>query len=221
MSPGVLFSQMEPPPDLLSEFHDWYETEHIPARMALEGFVGARRYEALQGRPRHLAIYELESLRALESPEYRQLKAAPSERTRRMLAAVRGFTRFTCEQVADLGQPVFGEVLSVVAFAVPGAEESDFDGWYAEHAGMLLEAPEWLRVRRYRVLEGEGGAWTHLALHELASVEVMGSPERARARSGPRREALAARAWFAASGRWLYRAKSSTAACERPRTAAS
>jgi hypothetical protein len=32
----------------------------------------------------------------------------------------------------------------------------------------------------------------------------MDSPERARARKGPRRDALARNDWFARSGRWLY-----------------
>src|SRR5690348_13881925 len=68
---------------------------------------------------------------------------------------------------------------------------------------MLLEADDWLRVRRYRVPGGAGGPWTHLALHELASV-VMDSPERARARKGPLRDAPAGHDWFASPGRWLY-----------------
>jgi hypothetical protein len=122
-----------------------------------------------------------------------------------MLGLVNGFTRFTCEQISDVGQPVYGSYLSVVAFAVPDEFTAAFDEWYSgEHVPMLLEASDWLRVRRYRVLDGEGGPWTHLALHELASVEVMDSPERARARKGPLRDALAGHDWFASSGRWLY-----------------
>jgi hypothetical protein len=77
---------------------------------------------------------------------------------------------------------------------------------------MLLEAKDWLRVRRYRVVDGEGGPWTHLALHELASTEVMNSPERAKARRGPLRDQLASRPWFGESGRWLYRQLSAVTA---------
>lgn len=205
MTPAILFSQMEPPASLAEEFHAWYEADHIPARMALPGFRGARRFRALDGAPAYLAVYELDSLDALETEGYRQLKAAPSALTGRMLGHVSGFTRFTCEQVADIGSAVHGGYLSVVAFAVPGEFTAAFDAWYeGEHVPMLLEADDWLRVRRYRVLEGTGGPWTHLALHELGSAEVMDSPERARARGGPLRRALASNAWFARSGRWLY-----------------
>ena len=205
MTPAILFSQMEPPLDLTDEFHDWYDTDHIPARMALAGFQGARRFRALDGEPAYLAVYELDDLDALRTEGYQQLKAAPSALTDRMLGLVNGFTRFTCEQVADMGAPVRGAYLSAVAFAVPDEFEAAFDEWYEhEHVPMLLEAGDWLRVRRYRVLDGAGGPWTHLALHELASAEVMDSPERARARKGPLRDALAGNDWFARSGRWLY-----------------
>lgn len=205
MTAAILFSQMEPPAPLTEEFHAWYETDHIPARMALPGFQGARRFRALDGAPAYLAVYELDNLDALKTEEYLQLKAAPSALTGRMLGLVSGFTRFTCEQTADIGSPARGGYLSVVAFAVPGEFTAAFDDWYeSEHVPMLLEAGDWLRVRRYRVLDGTGGPWTHLALHELGSAEVMDSPERARARKGPLRGALSSNAWFAQSGRWLY-----------------
>ncbi len=205
LNPAMLFSQMEPPPELTDTFHDWYETDHIPARMALPGFQGARRFRALDGEPEYLAIYELESLDALQTPGYQQLKAAPSALTDRMLGLVNGFTRFTCTQLSDLGRPVHGDVISVVAFAVPDEDAAQFDDWYeTEHVAMLLEAEDWLRVRRYRVIDGAGGPWTHIAIHELANAEVMDSPERARARRGPKRDALVDREWFGRSGRWVY-----------------
>jgi hypothetical protein len=205
MIPAMLFSQMEPPEPLTDEFHQWYDTDHIPARMALPGFRGARRFRALDGDPRYLAVYELDSLDALQTDGYRTVKTSPSALTGRMLGEVTGFTRFTCEQLSDFGEPVSGSYLSVVAFAVPDEHQAAFDRWYeTEHVPMLLEADDWLRVRRYRVLDGEGGPWTHIALHELASVEVMDSPERARARKGPLRDALVGHDWFGRSGRWLY-----------------
>jgi hypothetical protein len=217
MNPAILFSQMEPPAELTDEFHGWYEKDHIPARMALPGFRAARRYRALDGSPGYLAVYELDDLDALQTEGYQQLKAAPSALTDRMLGLVHGFTRFTCEQISDVGQPAFGAYLSAVAFAVPEEYTDAFDQWYSgEHVPLLLEAPDWLRVRRYRVLDGAGGPWTHLALHELASAEVMDSPERARARKGPLRDALAGHDWFAGSGRWLYQRISAVTAAEAP-----
>lgn len=203
--PGILFSQMEPPAELTERFHHWYDSDHVPARLALPGFVGARRFEVVDGTPKYLAIYELESLAALETDAYRKVKSEPSQLTRDMLGVVEGFTRYSCEQVSDLGAPVLGDALSVVAFTVPDADVAAFDEWYeTEHVALLLLGPDWLRVRRYRVLDGEGGPWTHIAVHELRTLDAMDSPERARARQGPLRDALARRPWFARSGRWTY-----------------
>lgn len=207
-APAILFSQMEPPEGWTERFHHWYETDHIPARLALPGFERAERFEALDGTPAYLAVYELTGLGALATAGYETLKRDPSDETKTMLANVRGFTRYTCVETSDTGPSPRGrgDVLSVVAFAVPPADEAQFEDWYLdEHVGLLMRAPDWLRVRRYRVVSGEPAPWTHLALHELASADVMDSPERTAARNGPKRAALADRPWFATSGRWLYR----------------
>jgi hypothetical protein len=203
--PGMLFSQMEPPDGWDSDFNDWYDTEHIPARLAIPGFARATRYRAIDGEPEYLAVYELSDLGALQTPEYHELRHSPSQRTTRMLGNARGFTRFICELVHDSGPADEHQCLSAVAFNVPAAEAKAFDDWYdSEHVPMLLQAPDWLRVRRYRVQSGEGGPWTDIAVHELRSAAVMQSEERAAARRAPKRTAIAARPWFAQSGRWLY-----------------
>jgi hypothetical protein len=203
----MLFSQMEPPPGWEEEFHDWYESEHIPVRLELPGFARAARFEATQGEPKYLAVYELDDMGVLDTPQYSRLKSEPSARTERMLANVDGFTRFTCAEISDVGERREASFLFVVAFAVPADQEAAFDDWYdSEHAPMLLRADDWLRVRRYRVLSGDGGPWTHFALHELASEAVMSSPERAAAREGPKREQFVGMPWFQSSGRWMYRA---------------
>jgi hypothetical protein len=166
MTAGILFSQMEPPPELAEEFERWYEADHIPARMALPGFVGARRYRAGSGSPWHLAVYELGDLAALGTPEYLALKAAPSELTVRMLGLARGFTRFTCEQIADTGGSAVGDHLRADAVQVRDGAEAEFDGrldGVAEPSG----EPGVLRTRWFRVVDGAGGPWTHLALTEL------------------------------------------------------
>jgi len=203
---GILFSQMEPPAELEAEFNDWYETEHIPVRLALPGFSRAVRYKECVGGRKYLAIYEIDDLAVLEGPGYNIVKTKPSERTARMLKSVKGFTRYTCTLAYDSGsRPERGKYLCAVAFAVPCEREAQLDDWYEnEHIPLLMRAPDWLRVRRYKVFSGDGGAWTDFALHELRSLAVMDSPERKTARSGPKRDSLAGEAWFENSGRWLF-----------------
>lgn len=55
-----------------AEFDRWYETEHIPERLACPGFLAATRFRS-EASPRYLTIYELAGPEALRSPEYLQL----------------------------------------------------------------------------------------------------------------------------------------------------
>lgn len=221
---GILFSQMTPRTEDVERFHRWYNEDHIPARLQLPHFTRATRYEPRDDAEGYLAIYEVDSLEAFRTPGYLDLKRAPSAETEVMLGRVSDFTRYICEQIGDTGydgssRSSDSEYLSVVAFAVPQDETDQFNTWYAaEHVPLLLDADDWLRVRRYRVVNGVGGTWTHIAVHEIASLEVMNSPERSRARSGPLRAPLSQRDWFRQSGRWLYRTLGSQLASSTPPT---
>jgi hypothetical protein len=55
------------------DFNRWYFDEHIAERLACPGFISARRFVAVQGQPRYLALYEMESPDALTTPEYQRL----------------------------------------------------------------------------------------------------------------------------------------------------
>lgn len=217
---GLLFSQMQPPLELEREFHDWYEAEHIPVRMAIPGFAGATRYEAVEGDPKFLACYFLDDLACLKSDRYLQLKADPGERTAKMLASVDGFTRYLCKQTFDTGpsaEPV-GRMF-VTTFSTPDVEAAArLDDWYEnEHMPMLIQADGWLRIRRFEPFGSfDGPNWTHIALHELRNESILDAPERAAARSTPWRDRLAEESWFSASGRWLYRPIHSATATHPP-----
>jgi hypothetical protein len=64
---AVLVVLTEAVPGKEEEFHRWYDTEHIPCMLKLDGFISASRYQlssrALPGEPsggpRFLAIYEV------------------------------------------------------------------------------------------------------------------------------------------------------------------
>ena len=67
---GFLLVTMEPPPALEEEFNAWYDTEHVPQRMAIAGFETGRRYVCPSGSPRYLAVYDLAHRGVLESEAY-------------------------------------------------------------------------------------------------------------------------------------------------------
>lgn len=204
MPEAVLFSQMQPGVEWEAEFNTWYDHEHVPVRLALPGFLGARRYTAVQGSPKYAVVYYLAGLHALETPGYRRITQTPGERTARMLASVSGFTRYAGEEIGRFvrpgaeADPLAPRYLYAVFFNVPGDRAEAFNQWYdEEHCPLLLKNPQWRHIRRYRIRSGTPDRWTHLALHYLGDVAALASSERTAARQTPWRARLAAEPWFA------------------------
>jgi hypothetical protein len=202
---AVLFSEMTPAPEFADRFHHWYNTHHIPVRMACPGFISAQRYGRQDGRG-YLAVYEMDSVGVLSSDAYKIIKNNPSEETAWMLANVTGFTRYLAAETSarpDGGSstsPLDAPVLYAVSFNIPVEAQPDFNAWYeTEHIPLLMECPDWLMVRRMQVSDGIPETYTHMALHYLASAKALQSPERERARKTAWRDRLAKNPWFKAS----------------------
>lgn len=155
---------MEPPPVLEADFNDWYETEHIPIRLALAGFDRAVRYRERGVERKYLAIYEIGDMAVLDGPGYRVVKTQPSARTASMLKAVRGFTRYTCTELCDssAGATHRGD-LSALTFVVEPARETQF-------AAACRAAGEGLRA--YKVVSADGGPWTHIVLRDAGASDA-------------------------------------------------
>ncbi len=67
---GFLLVTMQPAPAFEEEFNAWYDSEHIPERLAVPGILTARRYVCASGHPKYLAMYDLESHAVMSSPAY-------------------------------------------------------------------------------------------------------------------------------------------------------
>lgn len=99
MAKGLLLVMMEPPATLEEEFHDWYDSEHLPQRLALPGFESGSRWVCLSGWPRWLAIYDLSSTDALNDAAYLAVSGANSTPwSRRILPRTLGRQRVIAKQ---------------------------------------------------------------------------------------------------------------------------
>jgi hypothetical protein len=67
---GFLLVLMQPPPAFEDEFNAWYDTEHIPERVAVPGFETGLRFVCIDGAPKYLAMYDLVKPEVLDSPDY-------------------------------------------------------------------------------------------------------------------------------------------------------
>jgi len=86
--------------DIEDSFADLYEgwlvDEHIPERLALPGFLEARRYESVMGSPRYFIAYSVATPDALASPEYLARLASPTPMTREAMKGFRNMVRTAC-----------------------------------------------------------------------------------------------------------------------------
>jgi hypothetical protein len=93
-SKALLLVMMEPPATLEEEFNDWYDTEHFPQRRSMPGFESASRWVCVDGWPRYVALYDLESPDALRSDAYLAVSGAQSTPwSKRVLARTCGRRR--------------------------------------------------------------------------------------------------------------------------------
>lgn len=124
---GLIFAQLDVPPELEEEFNDWYDTEHIPERLGISGFRTGRRGERRTA-PRYIALYDLDSLACLDADAYKAKTGVNrSPWTARMLKVTRTFTRRLYHQLAPGREVVVPEHAHTVMRFVP-------------HAGSSLEA---------------------------------------------------------------------------------
>ena len=67
---GLLFVINECPSTMEEELNAWYDTEHIPERLAIDGFLSASRYVSAARARRYLALYDLTDVGVLQTPGY-------------------------------------------------------------------------------------------------------------------------------------------------------
>jgi hypothetical protein len=80
MADDLLFVLSSPGSVPLEEFNDWYDNEHVPARLATSGFGSIARFRASDGLvPEWLATYEI-TPGLLGTPAYQALVANGSAR---------------------------------------------------------------------------------------------------------------------------------------------
>ncbi len=156
----LVYTDIEPQHE--DEFNAWYNTEHLPELLSLPGFLDAARYEASKGGPRYLAVYELESAEALQTPEFQKYRASPSPWSRRISPTVigRNVLRVLGQQIFPEGveQPDRGmaPALQIGRMSVPESADTEWNTWYnTEYIPGYRKVPGVMYARRYRVVQGE------------------------------------------------------------------
>src|ERR1700720_4096063 len=90
---GMLLTSMDIDPSHEAEFNRWYDREHLEERVAIDGFLEARRYVAHQGSPKYLGLYSTETFEVLDSPAYRKALANQTDWSRKTIARFKNMIR--------------------------------------------------------------------------------------------------------------------------------
>ncbi|MEP9375345.1 hypothetical protein ABLE91_01430 [Aquabacter sp. CN5-332] len=169
MPKGLLLVSMEPPATLEDEFNDWYDTEHFPQRRVLPGFESASRWVCLAGWPRWLALYDLSSVAALETPDYAAVSGERSTPwSKRVLPRTIGRRRVIAEQMhpGDAVMPPSGEVARLCVAHFPHAGTDPVSTLVRAAEGSA--SPVYLRL--FRDVPG-GGIWSLATFAHPVSLE--------------------------------------------------
>jgi len=187
MAKGILIAAMDFSDVAPDEFDDWYDTEHLPERLAVPGFINAERWLGTTNPKHSVALYDLDEVGVLHSAPYRAVGGANgSPWTKRVTGRTRMLIRLEGEQIkpGDALAPV-GEAaaLLLIAMNVAPEHEADFNEWYnTEHLPQLGAVPGVLCARRYRGTVGlqptgssRGATQRYAAIYHFANAEVTNS----------------------------------------------
>jgi hypothetical protein len=100
---GMLLTSMDIDPADEADFNRWYDREHLEERVAIDGFLEARRYVAHEGKPKYLSLYSTATFEVLESPAYRTALANQTEWSRANIARFKNMIRGVARITISLG----------------------------------------------------------------------------------------------------------------------
>jgi hypothetical protein len=90
---GMLLTSMDIDAADEADFNRWYDREHLEERVAIDGFLEARRYVAHAAQPKYLCLYSTATLDVLDSPAYRARLADPTDWSRATMARFKNMIR--------------------------------------------------------------------------------------------------------------------------------
>ena len=186
MAKGILIAAMNIAHAAEDEFHDWYDTEHLPERERVPGFLLCRRWIGAADRKISVATYDLDSVGVLQSPAYRAIAGDNlSPWSKRVTSRVERLQRFEGEQIlpGDLLPPADAGGLLLNSMNVEPAAEAEFNEWYDnEHIPALGAVPGVLAARRFRATSSNR---RYVALYHLVSPDVQATAAWKRAADTP------------------------------------
>ena len=95
--------------DREAEYDRWHTREHVPERVGVPGFRGARRYvNRARSAHRYFTLYEIDDLAVLDGAAYAALLREPTPWSQSMRPEFANVLRAPCTIVASEGEGIGG-----------------------------------------------------------------------------------------------------------------
>ena len=118
-SHGYTFVWADIAPSEEAAFNHWYNTEHVSDRVLhLPGYISGRRFMAIDGGPKYIAVYRTTDLDIFSSPAYLALQSAPDPKSKFFIPMFRNVTKSFFGITWEWGSAEGGS-LAVLALSIP------------------------------------------------------------------------------------------------------
>jgi hypothetical protein len=175
---GIFLVYTDIDPQYENEFNDWYNTEHLAELLALPGFLDAARYVAYKGGPQYLAAYEIDSVEALHTPEFRNRKRTPWGERVSPTVIGKNLTRIVGRQIfpdrVEMPERGMAPALQIGRMSVSDEVDAEWNAWYnGEYIPGYRTVPGVLYARRFQVVEGSA---RYTTVYEFSNEKVSETP---------------------------------------------
>ena len=82
MAPALQVGRMNIPSNTENEWNNWYNKIYVPNYETVNGVIRGRRYPAVEGSPKYMTFYELDSVNASQTEEWRKQQTAHPDNER-------------------------------------------------------------------------------------------------------------------------------------------
>lgn len=159
---GLMLVGADIPADKEADFNKWYQEEHLQELMGVPGILNAARYEATKSGPKHLAVYELESVDVVNTDAFKNRPR--TEWGQKVSPSLIGtnFFNLVLDMIHpgaltdDIAGSDMANALQIGRMDVPAANDDDWNKWYSDvYVPNYEKCPGVIRGRRWRAVRGE------------------------------------------------------------------
>jgi len=101
---GMLITSMDVDAADEPEFNIWYDREHLSERVAIDGFLEARRWLAAKASPKYFCTYSTGTFEVLSSPAYKKALANQTDWSKKNISRFKNMIRAVGRVTLSRGQ---------------------------------------------------------------------------------------------------------------------